>query len=390
MLSDYQYLRILFFLALLLLMFMIEGKWPARSWLDRRFDRLLFSAKLAVINNLIMKLLVLAPFLWWSNFVSERGWGLSGLLGLEGLALVMSTIVVFDCLDSIKHLLFHRLNFMWRLHRAHHTDTHLDIFTSLRYHPGEFVVSALIKSFWILVWGPSAIAFLCFEVVLNCASQYHHSNIKLPQRIEKYLNKIIVTPSYHALHHTINRARGDQNFATIFSFWDYIFGNQLRPGELLVDLERLEVLQEKHLSLADFLKSPLNQDPPVKKGSSDLLMKKFLKIAREMSAGEAVLIDVRGDSEILKAGAVKEAIHFPWASFKKDRYTLHQFRRKIENRKVYIFCSAGLRAKKAADKFSEAGSIAIAIGGFSDLSSGPWTTLEAHSKNLSLVYSNQN
>jgi len=39
-----------------------------------------------------------------------------------------------------------------------------------------------------------------------------------------FLEKIIVTPSHHRVHHSINKKYVDKNYSSIFIFWDFIFG----------------------------------------------------------------------------------------------------------------------------------------------------------------------
>ncbi|MEW8497819.1 MAG: sterol desaturase family protein, partial [Candidatus Thiodiazotropha taylori] len=97
--------------------------------------------------------------------------------------------------------------------------------TALRFHPGELFLSSFAKALWVLVWGPTAIAWFVFEGLISLCAQFHHSNIDLPEPIERVLSRVIVTPRFHTSHHRVERAYGDANFSTIFSFWDPLFGS---------------------------------------------------------------------------------------------------------------------------------------------------------------------
>lgn len=372
MISEYPNLRLILFLGLLGLMFFIETYWPTRSWLDRRSDRVKFSIKLAVVNNLIMRLFIAVPFIGFAHWVSSNGWGISKFLGLSGLLEIIATVVLFDFFDALKHKWFHRVAFMWRFHRVHHTDRTLDILTALRYHPGELFISVVIKAGWILVWGPSMVAFTIFEIVLNMASEFHHSNIGLG-RWDPGLNKVLVTPKYHAIHHTINREKGDQNFTTIFSVWDRLLGTYASPETTLVNLERLGTLQDQHLSLVEVLKSPLisptyngeERFEPGRADSDSEFKDAIYSRAKEKLRGQqAVLVDVREQSERQREGELEQAVWFPYSA--NDAERIQQIKDVAQGRDVHVFCRAGVRAQKVCDQLDRIGVQAVNLGGFGD------------------------
>ena len=90
---------------------------------------------------------------------------------------------------------------------------------------GEILISSAAKAIWIVLWGPSAFAWFLFEAIVSLCAQMHHSNIDLPDKLERPLAFIIVTPRFHAAHHLVDRKYGDRNFSTIFSFWDLAFSS---------------------------------------------------------------------------------------------------------------------------------------------------------------------
>jgi sterol desaturase/sphingolipid hydroxylase (fatty acid hydroxylase superfamily) len=61
---------------------------------------------------------------------------------------------------------------------------------------------------------------LIYEIIFEAATQFHHSNTKLPFKLEKALNKLIVTPRMHGIHHSMIKRETDSNYSVIFSFWD--------------------------------------------------------------------------------------------------------------------------------------------------------------------------
>ena len=376
MISENPYLRLILFVSLLAIMFLIETFWPARSWLESRKKRIKFSLSLALVNNILMKVLITTPFLFWTSWVSAKGLGISKVLGLSGAFEIISTIIVFDFFDAIKHLWFHRVPFMWRFHRVHHTDRHLDVLTALRYHPGEMVISAVIKGFWLLIWGPSIQAFIAFEIVLNLSSEFHHSNICLG-KWDAFFNKIIVTPRYHAIHHTINRERGDQNFTTIFSLWDKVLGSYANPQKVEINLERLGTLQDNHLGLWDILRSPLirpdSQLQTPHKGTESqkkMISNKLNKAKKLQKENKAVIIDVREENEIEIIGNFEGAQNRPFSAFRASpKKYLNSISTDYQNKIIYVFCKAGLRSEKVCEELKKKNITAINLGGFSDFMS---------------------
>lgn len=259
MITENPLLRAVCFIGLFIVMFLLESFKPARPWKDSRLSRFRFGISLAVINNIFIRLFLFAPLVYWTHLISEKGWGLASFLNLPLWLEIPITVVLFDLFDAYKHLWYHRLDFLWKFHRVHHTDTHLDIFTILRYHPGELALSAIIKSFWLLLWGPSAISFIVSEIFVSAAAQFHHSNIELGDKWDAIIGKVIVTPRYHSIHHTIDRDKKDYNFATVFSFWDIVLRAQKKPYIEDIDLLRLGPHQENHLSLKTALLSPFEE-----------------------------------------------------------------------------------------------------------------------------------
>ena len=107
----------------------------------------------------------------------------------------------------------------------------MDVTTALRFHPGELLISAVVKALWVLIWGPTVVAWFLFEALVSLCAQFHHSNIDFPDAVERWLAWFIVTPRFHAAHHAVDRHFANANFATIFSLWDKVFRTYAQPGD---------------------------------------------------------------------------------------------------------------------------------------------------------------
>ncbi|MGE0337573.1 MAG: sterol desaturase family protein [Gammaproteobacteria bacterium] len=218
------------FLGGLVLFAGLEQLFPARPWCDARWRRWLFHAGVAALNTVIVRQLVFVPFLLWLVYTEEEGWGITRWLGIVGWTEILLSIVMLDFFDYLWHRANHRLRPLWRMHKAHHADPEMDVTTALRFHPGELVYSGLVKAGWVLLWGPTMVAWFLFEALVSLCAQFHHSNFDFPDRVERILAWFIVTPRYHAAHHAVDRRFGDANFATILSVWDRLFGTYAAPA----------------------------------------------------------------------------------------------------------------------------------------------------------------
>lgn len=223
--------RLYVFLGGFLTFLIIESLFSKRASDNIRGKRLIFHVGVATFNTIIVRLFLYVPFLLWVVFVEEEGWGISRWLGLVGFTEIILSIVVLDLFDYFWHRFNHKIRFLWRFHKAHHSDTHMDVTTALRFHPGELIISSLVKGLWIVIWGPTVIAWFLFEALVSLSAQFHHSNIDFPNRIERWLSIFIVTPRYHAAHHAVDRTYGDANFSTIFSIWDKMFSSYAKPAD---------------------------------------------------------------------------------------------------------------------------------------------------------------
>lgn len=132
-------------------------------------------------------------------------------------------ILIFDLLNYWIHRSMHMFPFLWRLHRAHHTDVIIDVTSSFRFHPFENLYRVLGQFIFAFVWGLSASAMGIYAVLVGIALCFSHANIELRKTLEDRLSYFFVTPFYHRIHHSPVREEHDSNYGIGFMFWDYLF-----------------------------------------------------------------------------------------------------------------------------------------------------------------------
>ena len=153
----------------------------------------------------------------------SQGWGLLNYAALPRVVEVVLAVVVLDFAIWTQHVLSHRIPVLWRLHRMHHADLDFDVTTALRFHPVEIELSMIYKVGWVLLLGPSVLAVIIFEVVLNACAVFNHANVSLPGWLERPLRQVLVTPDMHRVHHSTLPHEHHTNFGFNLSLWDRLF-----------------------------------------------------------------------------------------------------------------------------------------------------------------------
>jgi sterol desaturase/sphingolipid hydroxylase (fatty acid hydroxylase superfamily) len=185
--------------------------------------RLVRNTGLFSLNLVVSPLIVLPITVWAEQFT--LGLRPAWLSGWTGLAV---DLVLLDFWIYWWHKANHEVPFLWRFHQVHHFDELLDSTTALRFHFGEVVLSALVRALVIIAFDIPLSSVLLFEALVLMSAIFHHSDARLPPRLEQALSRVIITPSIHWVHHHHKRADTDSNYGTIFSFWDPLFRSRSR------------------------------------------------------------------------------------------------------------------------------------------------------------------
>lgn len=165
------------------------------------------------------------------------GWRPEWWGGVPGLLL---DLLVLDIWIYWWHRANHELPFLWRFHEVHHLDEFLDASSALRFHFGEVLMSSLVRALVIFLLGVPITSVIVFETLLALSAMFHHSNLRLPPKVERGLSRVIVTPSIHWVHHHAIRRDTDSNYAALLSVWDKVFGSRsatLRTPDMPIGVE---------------------------------------------------------------------------------------------------------------------------------------------------------
>lgn len=211
---------ILVFIYILFLI--IERKWPLRPYVRPFLSRLVVNFSLTVIVLVIAALLIKPISQFTINLTQTHGFGLLSLLPANPFIHFVTGFLLMDLTFYYWHRLNHEIPLLWRFHNVHHIDPDLDVTTSMRFHGVEIAYSSIFKLIQLGLIGVNPITFFCYEFVFQVCTFFHHSNIKLPIRFERILNKLLVTPRMHGIHHSSYRDETNRNYSVVFSFWDRV------------------------------------------------------------------------------------------------------------------------------------------------------------------------
>jgi sterol desaturase/sphingolipid hydroxylase (fatty acid hydroxylase superfamily) len=217
-------LRLGAFFAVFAAMALWEALAPRRGRSFARARRWPHNLGLLAVDVFVIRLLAPGAAIAVALAAEARGWGLLNALALPPWAAVVVALVALDLAIYFQHIMFHAAPALWRLHRTHHSDLDFDVTTGLRFHPIEIVLSTGIKCAAVAALGAPAIAVLVFEVLLNATAVFNHANARLPERLDRRLRWLVVTPDMHRVHHSVVPNESSSNFGFNLPLWDRLFG----------------------------------------------------------------------------------------------------------------------------------------------------------------------
>ncbi len=217
-------IRVAGFLAVLVLMALLELVSPRRRRELPRLIRWTNNLMLVVIDSILLRLIFPIAAMGFAVWCQGNGWGLFNHWEIPAWIAVILSLLVLDLAIYLQHVMFHAVPALWRLHRVHHADIEFDVTTALRFHPIEVILSMIVKIATVAVLGPPAIAVLAFEVLLNASAMFNHSNLRIPPRLDAALRLMVVTPDMHRVHHSIHVPETNSNFGFNLSWWDMLLG----------------------------------------------------------------------------------------------------------------------------------------------------------------------
>jgi len=190
--------------------------------------RMVVNFSLPIVSALIA---LVVPFGVTTSAIlaAREHWGLFNQIAAPPLAVLAAALVARTGLGYLVHRLSHAVPLLWRLHKIHHSDPHIDVSLSLRHHPLELLPGLAAYSAGTILLGLPVWAVALVEALLIGASYSDHLDVRLPPRAARLLAALFVTPDVHRLHHSAERVQTDSNYGSLFIAWDRLFGTYRAP-----------------------------------------------------------------------------------------------------------------------------------------------------------------
>ncbi|SLN41446.1 sterol desaturase family protein [Oceanibacterium hippocampi] len=229
-------LTYLVFFGLLAPLILLEGVVSRSAEAPRRRRRWTGNYAMTALNIVVLGAIPVSAVMA-ADYARDNGIGLLNLLPIDPWTAVVAALLARSLVSWAIHLAMHKVPWLWRLHRVHHSDPVLDVSTTVRMHPLEFVVNAPLLIGAAVLLGLPPAALMLYELADTALAVFSHANIRLPARLERLLNRVIVTPDVHRIHHSSLQPETDSNYGATLTIWDRLFGTyREKPGPELATM----------------------------------------------------------------------------------------------------------------------------------------------------------
>ena len=143
----------------------------------------------------------------------------------------LSFVTGFLLLDLTRyavHRCEHAVHLFWRFHALHHSDPDVDVTTSVRHHPVEYLLASAVYWLAVLVLDIPVVVVLSHGFAVFTTAAIQHGNIRLPEWLERLLQPALVTVDMHRIHHSVVFEQANSNYGAVLSIWDRLCGTYTR------------------------------------------------------------------------------------------------------------------------------------------------------------------
>ena len=213
---------------------------------------------MAVLNVILISLVFASAWSFVANWSTIHHVGFLRWLPLVPRLHALLAFLLLDGWTYAWHRISHRVPFLWRFHRVHHSDRYMDVTTANRFHVGEILLSSLLRIPLIALLGIEFGELVLYETLLQVCVQWQHANIRLSESWERRLGWVLITPGIHKVHHSNHQIETDSNYASLLSIWDRWFGTRRRRDDIAAIAFGIEgEIDTQPETLAGMLRRPM-------------------------------------------------------------------------------------------------------------------------------------
>ncbi len=133
--------------------------------------------------------------------------------------------IIWEFSHFIYHFLAHKVRLLWILHSTHHAPRAMNLSITYAHFILEAPYADFIRTSICILAGvdPPVLFFIMF-IDGTWGAFIHVGENLLPDARLGFLNRLILTPSHHRVHHAQNPLYMDTNFCNLLNIWDHVFG----------------------------------------------------------------------------------------------------------------------------------------------------------------------
>lgn len=195
-----------------------------------------------------------------SDWCASANFGLVYWLNANVWGTLLIGVLALDFSSWLVHLVMHKSRLLWRFHLVHHSDNNVDVTTGLRHHPGDSLLRGIFFLLLIFFSGAPMYSVMIYQTLVVLATAFTHANIRLPQKLDRALSYILISPNMHKVHHHWKQPYTDSNYGAVFSIWDRLLGTyeHLDPAQIRYGLDRYYP-NEKDEDFVALIKKPFQK-----------------------------------------------------------------------------------------------------------------------------------
>jgi sterol desaturase/sphingolipid hydroxylase (fatty acid hydroxylase superfamily) len=173
----------------------------------------------------LVSVLVYSKLIGWISAAAHLPATANALGRLPLWAQAIIVVIAYDAIQYALHRWFHGRT-LWRYHAVHHSAEEIDILTSFRFHPVNFLVYVGVPTAGLLLLGFSPEAFAVLAPFNFAMAALTHANLNWTYGPLRY---VIASPMFHRWHHARLEGGGSCNYAPNFPIFDLMFGTFHMP-----------------------------------------------------------------------------------------------------------------------------------------------------------------
>lgn len=165
----------------------------------------------------------------------------SRTIEVDGVLIAVVYFLALDFFGYWAHRISHSSKILWCFHCVHHSAPRFNLIASFRNHPIDAAFSRIVVVVPLTVFSfvdhPAlAVATILYLSSVKALNVLQHGNFALPG----FIDRLIIVPQAHRIHHSVDAAHFDSNFGGVFSIWDRLFGTYVDwrdvPGVLALPI----------------------------------------------------------------------------------------------------------------------------------------------------------